>query len=65
LLPRDLALGECRVEMAGQLLECGQEGGRVREADLSHDVPVAPAGREEERSAREDAEEPAAGIEEI
>ena len=51
--------------MGGQLLERGQEGSRVGEADLPHDVPVAPAGRKEERSSRKDAEETAVGVEKV
>ena len=51
--------------MRGQLLERRQEGARVGEADLPHDVPVAPAGRKEERSPRKDAEETAVGVEKV
>jgi hypothetical protein len=49
--------------MCGQLLERREEGARVGEADLPHDVPVAPARRKEERAPRKDAEETAVRVE--
>ena len=51
--------------MGGQFLERRQEGARVGEADLPHDVPMAPAGRKKERSPRKDAEETAVGVENV
>ena len=51
--------------MSGQLLERGQEGARVGEADLPHDVPVTSTGRKGQRSARKDAEETAVGVEKV
>ena len=51
--------------MRGQFLERWQKGARVGEADLPHDVPMAPAGRKEEWSPRKDAEETAVGVENV
>jgi hypothetical protein len=57
--------GEQVVEPAARLGVRRQEGVPVREADLAHDVPVRPARRKRQRTARRCPEEAPVGVEDV
>jgi hypothetical protein len=62
---RHLELCECRLEPLGHPCEGGEERFGIGVADLADDVPVRSAGRKRERAAREEADQPAVGVEKV